>query len=249
MYGLEHGVSLSEVGAPGCPHSALNLRCLVGYYIAVEVREDEHAEAAPPCGVYELCGHYIDEPVIPSDAGVLLGDLFGDAQELPVGGLYDVCLCYQRDVVNAVLFGVFESRADDPFGSLGGCDAEVHRQVIRHVYSVASQGVAAFGVLPEERPVYAKLGDGHGPHVCEQVELLPHSHVCALDIGPRISLFGGGRRPFKYDVAFLQLRQRVVGYGLHDLYAPLDGQPVYLADLYISGPYLVGEKELHDPLG
>ena len=182
------------------------------------------------------------------DLGVLLSDLVGQVHEQSVGGLDDVGLDDDGDVVLSGLPGMLESGADDPLGSLEGGDAEVHGQVLAHEESVASEGVGSLGVLPVEGPVDPELGDGHGSDVGEQVQLLPHGDVGGLDVGPGVSLGGCGGGSLEDHVALLQLCQCVVGDGLHDLHPPLDGQSVDLPDLHLSGGDLVGQEELHDLL-
>ena len=144
---------------------------------------------------------------------------------------------------------MLESGADDPLGTLVGGHAEVHRQVVGHEEAVASQGVGSLGVLPEEGPVDPELGDGHGPDVGEQVQLLPHRDVGGLDVGPGVPLGGRGGGSLEDHVALLQLLEGVVGDGLHDLGPPLDGEAVDLPDLHLAGGDLVGQEKLHDLLG
>ena len=45
MDGLEHGISLADVGATGRAHSALKLSSLIGQNVSVEVRQDNNLEA------------------------------------------------------------------------------------------------------------------------------------------------------------------------------------------------------------
>ena len=99
--------------------------------------------------------------------------------------------------------------------------------------------------LPRPNP---ELGDGDGSDVREQVQLLSHGDVGGLDVGPGVSLCGCGGGSLEDHVTFLQLRQGVVGDGLHDLHPPLDGESVDLPDLHLSGGELVGQGELHDLL-
>lgn len=55
MDSLEHRVTLADVCAAGCADAALELSCLVGDDVAVEVRENEDFEVAAALLVDELC--------------------------------------------------------------------------------------------------------------------------------------------------------------------------------------------------
>ena len=247
--GLEHGVPLPDVGGTGGSDASLDLGGLVRDDVPVQVGQDEDLEVSPAGGVDELGGGDVNEPHVVLDLGVLLADLVRQVDEQSVGGLDDVGLDDDRDVVLAGLLGVLESGADDPLGTLPGGDAVVHGEIVGDEESVGTERVGPLGVLPVEGPVDSELGNADGAHVGEEVELLPHGDVRALDVGPGVSLGGRGGGPFEDDVALLELLEGVVGDGLHDLRAPLDGETVDLPDLDLSGLDLVGKEELHDLLG
>ena len=54
MNGLKHRVALADVCAAGSADAALELRRLIGDYIAVEIRENEYLEVAAALLVDEL---------------------------------------------------------------------------------------------------------------------------------------------------------------------------------------------------
>ena len=78
MDGFEHGVSGADVGGSSSSNSALDLGGFVGEDVAVEVGHDEDLEIGASCCVEQFGGHDIDVPAVPLDAGVFLGDAFGD---------------------------------------------------------------------------------------------------------------------------------------------------------------------------
>ena len=72
MYGLKHGIALADVSAAGSAYSALELGRLIGDYIAVKVRQNKDLEIPAALLVNQLCGGYVDVPVVGNDLRILL---------------------------------------------------------------------------------------------------------------------------------------------------------------------------------
>ena len=146
--------------------------------------------------------------------GILFGDPIEVLEESAIGGLDDIRLGDAGDPCPAVFPGVLEGQSADAIRAGGADQPEIDGDVGVDLDPVGAEGVEVLRVLTEEDPVDALLGDPDRPDVGEEVELLPHGHVAAFDIGPGISLPGRRRRAFQGDVVFLDLGQDVVGDGL-----------------------------------
>ncbi len=70
--GLEHGVPLADVRAARRAYAALELGRLVGQDVAVEIGKNEYLEVGTALFVYELCGGYVDIPIVGCDFGIFL---------------------------------------------------------------------------------------------------------------------------------------------------------------------------------
>ena len=90
MDSLKHGVALAYIGASGSADASLELGGLIGDYIAVEIRKNEHLEVAAAFLVNELCGGDVNIPLVSRDFGVILADFLAQIQKLSVRCLYDV---------------------------------------------------------------------------------------------------------------------------------------------------------------
>ena len=133
---LEHRILAADIcGACGAD-TALKFRSLVGDDIAVEVRQNEHAEIAAALLVDELCRCDVDVPLIGGYLGIILGYLTANVEEFSVGGLDNIRLCNDRNSALLVCSRVLERAARDAAGALGGCNAEVYREIVGHMLSL-----------------------------------------------------------------------------------------------------------------
>ena len=244
MDGLEHGIAVAEVGAARRAYAALQLRGLVGDDVAVEVGKDKDLEAGADGGVDEVGGHDVDVPVLDLHLRVVLRHLVADGGELAVGLFHDVGLGDDGDILFAVFARVFKGGAGDAARAGVGDDLEIHGQAGK-LDAAAAEGVFAFGVLAEERPVHALFGNAHGAHVGVEVESAAQRDVGALQ---RAAL-GGGGGAFEEDVAALDGRKHFGGHGLAARKAVFDGQAVDGAQFQRAAGDLVREQDFQHARG
>ena len=222
--GLEHGVSLAGVGAAGGADASLDLRGFVGDYVPVHVGRNHDLELVSTGGVQKFGRHYVYVPGVPLDFRVAGRDVPRHVQEFAVGSLHDVRLGDDRDLLTSGASGVRKRGVDNPLRSGRSDYAEVDREVRRDMNALAADGVHVLCVLAEDGPVDTFLGYAHRPDVCEQVQLLAHYDVGALQVRPAVALFGGVRWSLERNVAILDLGHNVVGDGLHLGGAVLNGE-------------------------
>ena len=249
MDSLEHRVTLADVCAAGCADAALELGSLVGDDVAVEVREDEDFEVAAALLVDELRRGDVDVPLVGHDVGIFLADLFAEVEKLAVRGLDDICLCDYRNAALVVAARVVICESCDSVAALGGRHDEVEREVVGNIDSHRADGICALGVLAEEGPVDTLFGNLDRTDVCEKIKLFAHRNVRTFDVGPFVTLAWGGCGSLEDDVAGFKLGQHIVGNGLHNLCAVLDGQTVYFLELDLSGLHIVCKEELKHSFG
>ena len=125
--------------------------------------------------------------------------------------------------------------------------AEVHVEVAQRE-SLAAQRVHVLRVLAKEHPVDAQARHADGADVGEEVQLLAHGDVGALDVGPLVALLGGGGGAFERDVVVADLGQHVVRDGLELGGAVLDREAVDGAELHLAGGQRRGEQFLEQAL-
>ena len=143
---------------------------------------------------------------------------------------------------------VFISKARDAVGALGGGDAEINGEVVGDIDALASDGVAALGVLAEEGPVDALVRNLDRADIREKVERLAHRDVRGLDVRPRIAGARSGGRTLEDNVAALQLFHDVVRNSLHAGDTVLDRETVDDLELHLAGLHLIGEEVFEDVL-
>lgn len=249
MDSLEHRVTLADVCAAGCADAALELGSLVGDYIAVEVRENEDFEVAAALFVDELRRGDVNVPLVGHDVGIFLADLLAEVEELAVCGLDDICLCDYRNAALVVAARVVICESCDSVAALGGGHDEVEREVVGNIDAHRADGVCALGVLAEESPVNALLGNLDGAEVRKQIESLSHRNVCALDVRPRIARLRGSGRTLEDNVAALELLEHVVGDSLVRLDAVFDGQSVDDLEFNLACLYFIVEQIFENSCG
>ena len=76
MNRLKHGVALADICAACRANTTLEFGSLIRDDIAVEVRQDEHAEVAAALFINELCRKDVDIPFVCGDLRVFFADLF-----------------------------------------------------------------------------------------------------------------------------------------------------------------------------
>ena len=167
-----------------------------------------------------------------------------DGGELAVCLFHDVGLGDDGDVLFAVFARVFKGGAGDAARAGVGDDLEVHGQAGK-LDAAAAEGVFAFGVLAEERPVHALFGNAHGAHVGVEVESAAQRDVGALQ---RAAL-GGGGGAFEEDVAAFDGRKHFGGHGLAARKAVFDGQAVDGAQFQRAAGDLVREQDFQHARG
>ena len=168
-------------------------------------------------------------------------------EEGAVGRLDDVGLGHDRHPLLGVGPRELEGHADDALRSGVRDQAEVHVEVAQGE-SLAAQRVHVLRVLAKEHPVDAQARHADGADVGEEVQLLAHGDVGALDVGPLVALLGGGGGAFERDVVVADLGQHVVGDGLELGGAVLDREAVDGAELHLAGGQRRGEQFLEQAL-
>ena len=239
---LEHRVARADIRAAGGADSALELRRFVGDDVAVEVRQHEDGEVAAALFVEQLRGGDVDIPLVRYDFGIFRGDGVTVAQEVAVGRLNDVRLLYQRNAGLAVRTRELVSEPRDAGAPLLRRHGEVKGEVVCNVHALRAEDVGTLGVLAEEGPVDALLGDLDRANVREKVERLAHRDVRALDIGHIAARLRSRSRSLENDVAILEFFHDVVRDCLAARDAVLYRQPVYVTELDLPRLHFAGEE-------
>ena len=136
MNGLEHGIALADVSAACGADAALEFGCFGGYDVAVEIGENKYLKVGTALFVYELCGGYVDIPIVGCDFGIFLADFLAEIEKFSVGGFDDVGLGYDRYAVFVIFSGLFIGEPGNAVGALRGGDGKVYRQIVAHVNSL-----------------------------------------------------------------------------------------------------------------
>ena len=167
-----------------------------------------------------------------------------DGGKLAVCLFHDVGLGDDGDVPFAIPARILEGGAGDAARAGVGNDLEVHRQAGK-LDAAAAEGVFAFGILAEERPVHTLPGNAHGADVGVEVEGAAQGDVGALQ---RAAL-GRGGGAFEEDVAALDGLKRLGGHGLAARKAVFDGQALDGAQFQRAGGNLVREQRFKHARG
>lgn len=153
VYCLKHRISSAYVGASCCSHSALKLSRFIGDYVTIQIRQDEYVEIAVDLIVHQICRHDIDIPVISLYLRIILCHIIAQAEELAVSLLHDICLCYDGDVLVAVVSGIFKGSSGQSLSTHRGRDLEIDGDIIIDIYSAAAERILSLGVFSVKNPV------------------------------------------------------------------------------------------------
>ena len=128
MNGFKHGVFVADVCTARSAYAALKLCRLVGYNVAVKVRQNKYLKVCAALFVNKLCCGYVNIPLVGCDFGIVLCNVFAKVKELAVGGFDDVCFCYYRNSVFFVVSCVFICKLCYALCTLGCGNNKVKRK-------------------------------------------------------------------------------------------------------------------------
>ena len=170
MDGFKHRITVTDIGTAGCTHAALNLGCLIGNNIAVQVGQQNHLELVAQLGIDQIGGHNINIPIVHRNIRVILSDFVADGSELAVCLFHNIGLGNNADPGFAVILGILKgSTGNSSCAEIGG-HLKVHCKTGK-LYTTAAQNILTLGIFPVEHPVDALLRNGHRPHIGIQVKL------------------------------------------------------------------------------